>query len=459
MSQNAELAEAVNRIIERQGAMDKAISALKTPANPAGVASNTMLSPEQVMALMTGLAVAGNDGAGYRKFSLPGGYDPLFPGRRPLFKGVGMGEALCEVAKGANPNLGRPDFAKLEKDGWSPAMHVPEGGRKNAWGHVTKAALAEGSGVTGGYIVPPAFSQNLLRIAVEEAIVRQYATVMPMTTRTLTIPTLDVTTAQAAGTPPQLGGIFAQWQPEASTIGESEPTFRQMELTAWDLVMLCVASNQLLADNGVALDALLTQLFKQALAWFSDYAFLQGRGAGNSMPLGVLNSPATLQVTRAAASSVRFADIATMLSKVYYLNWQDVIWLAHPSVLPQLLQMTDNSAGSGAGRLVWLNPAPPSESGPVQNKFTAQLLGRPLFITDKLPALGTTGCIGCFCFPFYVIGDRMELQIEASQIPRFTTNQMMWRLIARMDGRSWLNNPVTLSDGTFTQSPFVILTQ
>jgi HK97 family phage major capsid protein len=449
MSQIADLTALVEKMVERQGATDRAIAALRAPAARAPGQPVT-LSPEHVMALMQGKSLIGNDGAGYHPFRFD---------RKSLHRGVGMGEGLLQMALAADQRLGRPDVSKLESAGWVETQRFRTEGRKEADGTVTKAALAEGSGITGGYIVPPQFSTKLMRLAIEDSIVRPYASVLPMTSRTMQVPSLDVTTAQTAGTPPALGGIYASWQPEAATINESEPAFRQTELTAWDLVMLCVASNQLLADNAVALDALLTQLFKQALAWFTDYAFFQGRGAGNSMPLGVLNAPATLQVTRAAAAHVRLADVATMLSKVYYLNWDNVIWAAHPSVLPELIQMTDNSAGSGAGRLVWLNPAPSGQDGPVMNKFSALFFGRPLFFTEKLPALGTNGCIGVFDFEHYLIGDRMELQIDVSPHVRFTTNQMMWRIVARLDGRPWLNGPVTLADGTFTQSPFVTLSQ
>ena len=55
-------------------------------------------------------------------------------------------------------------------------------------------------------------------------------------------------------------------------------------------------SNALLADNAVGLEALLTRLFGGAIAWFEDYAFLNGNGAGK--PLGVTNAPAAIAVNR-----------------------------------------------------------------------------------------------------------------------------------------------------------------
>jgi HK97 family phage major capsid protein len=72
-----------------------------------------------------------------------------------------------------------------------------------------KAALAESSGVTGGYTVPPDFYQQILTIAGEEATFRQYAFVQPMSSATMQFPFLDITTVQAAGNSPFFGGVVA----------------------------------------------------------------------------------------------------------------------------------------------------------------------------------------------------------------------------------------------------------
>ncbi len=67
-----------------------------------------------------------------------------------------------------------------------------------------KAALAEASGVTGGYTVPPEFYQQLQTIMAETAIIRPRAFVLPMASATMQLPYLDVTTVQSAGSQPLL---------------------------------------------------------------------------------------------------------------------------------------------------------------------------------------------------------------------------------------------------------------
>ncbi len=78
-------------------------------------------------------------------------------------------------------------------------------------------------------------------------------------------------------------------------------------------------------------------------------------------------------------------------------------------------------------------------------------------ITEKVPALGTKGDVMLIDPSLYVIGDRMMLEITASEHANFVKNQMTWRFVQRVDGRPWLDNVITLQDGTTTVSPFVVL--
>jgi len=322
-------------------------------------------------------------------------------------------------------------------------------------GEIRKTALYEGSGMTGGYLIPPQFQNELLTIAGEEGFVEPRCKVIPMNSRTVQWPMLDITTAYAAGTTPYAGGIVASWQPEASTFNETEPQFRQSEWVAWDLVMYTLASNQLLADNGIGLDALLTQLFGWAMTWYKEYAYLRGLGAGSSMPLGVLNAPATLLQNRAVANAFKLADAAAMMSHLQVRSWDDACWVMHQSVLPQLIQMVDNA---NSNRLVWVSPMGDAKSvGPAAMKLPQAFLnGLPIYFTEKVPSLGSRGDVMLIDWSRYVIGTRLDLQVDVSPHVRFQQNQMAWRVIARLDGRPWLNGPITDAEG-FTVSPFIAL--
>jgi HK97 family phage major capsid protein len=324
------------------------------------------------------------------------------------------------------------------------------GSRFNEW--QTKAALAEASGLAGGYTVPPEFYEQLQQIMAEETFFRPRAFVVPMGSATMLLPYLDVTTVQSAGVSPFFGGVQMTWTAEAQTRTETEPQFRQMELKAWELSGYSVSSNVLLQDSAVGLEKFLLTLFAKAIGWFEEYAFLQGNGAGK--PQGVLTAGAAIATGgnaggtgRATANQVGFADVATMWSKLLPASWGRAIWAFSPSVVPQLLQLKD-----GASRAIFI-----SIDAGITKQPNWSLLGRPAFPTEKLPALGTKGDLVLIDPGFYVIGDRMQIEVAASEHVNFLKNQMTWRVVERVDGQPWLSAPVTLQDATTQVSPFVVL--
>jgi HK97 family phage major capsid protein len=143
--------------------------------------------------------------------------------------------------------------------------------------------MGEASGTTGGYTVPPDFYPQLLAINAEENIFRQYGFVQPMASATLQFPYLDISTAQAAGNSPFFGGVIANWTREAQIRTETESTFKMMELKANELSGYSVSSNILLQDAAFGLEKFLFTLFGKAVAWYEEYAFLQGSGVGKPL--------------------------------------------------------------------------------------------------------------------------------------------------------------------------------
>jgi len=317
------------------------------------------------------------------------------------------------------------------------------GSRFNEW--KAKAALGEASGVTGGYTVPPDFYQQLMTLVAENAFIRPRAFVVPMAGATLQIPYLDITTVQSAGVSPFFGGVQMSWTAEAQTRTETEPQFKQMDLKAWELSGYSVSSNVLLQDSAVGLEKFLMNLFAMAIAWFEEYAFLQGNGVGK--PQGMLTAGASVAVNRLGANLVQFGDVAGMWSKLLPHSWNKAVWAFSPSVVPQLLQLKD-----GANRAIFIS----IDQGATKSPNWA-LLGRPVFPTEKLPALGTKGDLVLLDPSMYVLGDRMQVEVAASEHVNFLKNQMTWRVVERIDGQPWLDKPVTLQDAATTVSPFVIL--
>ena len=85
------------------------------------------------------------------------------------------------------------------------------------------------------------------------------------------------------------------------------------------------------------------------------------------------------------------------------------------------------------------------------------LFGRPVLISEKVPSLGNQGDVNLLDPTLYVIGDRMQIEVAASEHVNFLKNQMTWRVVERVDGQPWLEKAITLQDGASQVSPFVAL--
>jgi HK97 family phage major capsid protein len=124
------------------------------------------------------------------------------------------------------------------------------------------------------------------------------------------------------------------------------------------------------------------------------------------------------------------------------------VWLASPDVFVELATMA-LEVGTG-GSAVWLTDA---HGTPVLT-----LLGRPVIMTERAPAaLGTRGDLSFVDFGMYLIGDRQMMTAASSEHVKFTSDKTTYRLIARNDGRPWLESAITPHNNSSTLSPFVQL--
>lgn len=308
-------------------------------------------------------------------------------------------------------------------------------------------AMALNSGTTGGYLVPETLYANVMKAAAEQSIIRPNATVINMDADTIRIPMLDHTTALTAGNTAFFGGIQATWTGEASTLTAKEPSFRQSVLTAHELTGYTEVDRTLIQNSAVSVDGLLNSLFGGAVAWYEDYAFLAG--SGNGQPIGVTKAPAfTLTAARAASTTITLADAAKTYAKMLPSALGDSIWVVSISALPAFLQM------SGVTNGVVLPVGFYTPDGGARAPITT-LLGRPVYVTEKLPALNSAGDFILINPKYYIVGDRRSMEVAVSEHFKFQNNQIAYRFVHRVGGLPWINGAITLQDTTTTVSPFV----
>jgi len=302
-----------------------------------------------------------------------------------------------------------------------------------------KKDLLENIGATGGFLVPIEQQTEMFSIPAPEQVIRPRATRVPMRRRQIQWPTLDQTNT-TAGRPAWFGGVRALWTEEGEYKEETDPAFRQINLICHKLVCLTEASDELLEDSAVSIEALLTQLFTGAINWYEEHAFLMGTGAGQ--PTGVVNAGATYAQGRAAVGAIGIVDIINMLEHSY----GNPVWLISRSALPSLMQL---NGPAGNPSYVFM---PNAREG-----MPGTLFGYPVFYNEHCPLLGNRGDIGLYDFRYYLIGDRSATTIDASKHDKFRYDLTVWRAVHRVDGQPWLSQPIYLQDGTTQISPFVVL--
>ncbi len=328
---------------------------------------------------------------------------------------------------------------------------------KTSWRE--KSAMGETSGQLGGYLLPPIFTERFFRSLAEQSILWQRCAIHKMDSVEALAPVVDFQTQQtaaASGAPvasPLHGGLTMSFgfnpvkqnptpstaPPQATTL-----TMRQVSLYAWDLLGFVTTTGQFADDLSDAGEQALFDLFASATAWSAEWAFINGTGAAGQMPIGILNGPATLTVSRAVGNQIAQADVSAMVSKLLPYAFTDAIWMCSPSALAQITQMAGYFANA---------PATPEPGA-----FCGLLHTRPLFCSDKLPSLGTTGDLILFSPSLYIIGDRQQVAIESSRENPgvFTSNLCDFRAWARVDGRPMLSGSIKLPNGD-TVSGYVVL--
>lgn len=302
---------------------------------------------------------------------------------------------------------------------------------------------------TGGFLVPEVLRSELLRIALETAIVRSRARVIPMDSSRVPFPTIDSTSNAST----VFGGVAAYWTEEGASATETEAKFGRVVLSASKLVAYCEVPNELLSDSIVSFGAFIDQIFPAAISWFEDTAFVTGDGVGR--PLGFLNSPALVTVakeTGQTADTIVWENIVKMYSRMLPASLNSAVWIANIDTFPELATMS-LSVGTG-GSAIWMN------NGAVGPPMT--ILGRPVIFTEKVPTIGGAGSgkdIGFYDLGYYLIGDRMQMRAESSPHVKFQNDITAYRIIERVDGRGWIQSAITPQNSTNTLSPFVTLAE
>jgi len=300
----------------------------------------------------------------------------------------------------------------------------------------------------GGFFVQKDFASELIKAAFDTSLLGNKCRRWGLTSAAngIKIPAINET-SRADGS--RRGGIRGYWANEAATVTASKPAFSQVELTLNKLFCLGYMTEEILADAGV-LGTMLSELFAEEIGFKLDDAIVNGDGAGK--PLGIMNSPALVTVSKEgaqAADTVVFENIVKMWSRLIASSRSNAVWLINQDVEPQLYGM---SLAVGTGGVPVYLPA-----GGLTGAPHSTLFGRPVLPIEQCDTVGDLGDIVLADLSQYYLADKGGMQAASSVHVKFIYDEMTFRTTYRVDGQPAWKSPITPFKSSNTLSPFVTL--
>lgn len=304
----------------------------------------------------------------------------------------------------------------------------------------------EGTGADGGFAVPPDFRTEILTKVFNEDSLIARTDRLQSSSNTLTLPTDETTPWQSSG------GIQSYWTAEGGVKTQSKPVLGETTLKLHTLATLVPVTEELLED-APAMGAYLNRKAPEKMDFKVSDAIVRGTGVG--MPLGFLNSPALVTVSKEnaqTADTVNVTNLAKMWGRLPVQSRRNAIWLMHPDVEAQLPLM------QLANQPVFLPP------GGVSGSMYGSLWGRPVVPHQVAETIGDLGDVMLVDLSQYLTATKTGNGRDANGIRSdvsihlwFDQDMVAFRFTLRVAGQPWWASAISQRDGSNTQSPFVVL--
>lgn len=333
----------------------------------------------------------------------------------------------------------------------SPNLNTPSPFIKKAYEseYVQKAATGMGElvGSDGGFLVPPTFSSNIFeRVYAEQNLLAK----TDQYTAGGNVMVFPRNNESSRATGSRWGGVRAYWLEEGSTGTVSAPTFGQLRLQLNKLMCLARVTEELIKDTSTSLESYLTRVFALEIGFAANNALYRGTGAGQ--PLGLLNAPCAVSVSKEtgqSAATIVPLNIAKMWARRFALGpTGNYVWLINQDVLPQLYLMT---LGIGTAGVTTFMPP-----GGLSGAPYSTLMGAPIMEVEFASTLGTVGDIVLVDLS-QIVSITQGMQSMTSLHVYFTTDEQAFKTSFRLDAAPWQASALTPFQGTNTQSPIVTL--
>jgi HK97 family phage major capsid protein len=305
---------------------------------------------------------------------------------------------------------------------------------------------SEGVGADGGFAVPPDFRTAIVQKVMAEDSLLGRTDVMTTTSNSITVPTDETTPWQSTG------GILAYWESEAGQKTQSKPSLTEKQVKANKLIALVPITDELLED-APSMASYVNSKAPVKMDFKVNDAIINGSGVGQ--PLGILNSAGTVSVSAESgqtADTLRFENINNMWFRLYAPSRRNAVWLMNADAEAQLPYMKFIDQGSGNAVPVYMPP------GGVSGAPYSTLYGRPIIVTEAMPALGDAGDVILADMSKYMSvmkagGVRSDVSIHLF----FDYDVTAFRFVMRVGGQPWYNAPIERTGSQSNRGFFVSL--
>jgi len=280
-----------------------------------------------------------------------------------------------------------------------------------------RAALAEGSGATGGVVIADQQAGTFFdMLRAKSVVLAAGPRIVTMTSDVCHVPKILSTTSTA-------------FYNEGATLSSTEMTFEAVTLTCRKIAAFCLASNESLADGNPQLLAMVGQDFTTAMALGLDNAFLDGDGSAPT-PRGIRNFTSVTETPAATNGSqptvnMLLAQIGRLEAK--NANIERCAWFCHPRDWKTIKAFVDDNGD------YYFNQNP-------SDSFARRIFGIPVYLSTQLSITESEGGSGAVCSSLIladmdqiVVGMRQEVDLQYSSDFAFNLDSVAIRATARMD--------------------------
>lgn len=277
------------------------------------------------------------------------------------------------------------------------------------------------------------------------------------------------------------GGVQAYWADEGTAPTLSKPKTRMVELSLHKLIAASKATDELLADTN-AYAQILGAAFPEEMLFLFEDAIFEGSGAG--YPLGILpGANGTNAIAGAALStlptygsltdpayfigptllipsekgqpsgSIVKANIDKMWTRMLPRQRSNAVWLAHPDIQQDLLNLNQPVGTGGVGGTMVYMP-----EGGMSNEPYAKIYNRPILFTEYNTGRGRPGDLVLADLSQITAIDKGGMQMASSMHVAFLTDEMTFRITYRCDAKPmWTVPQAPFAQPGFYKSAFVAL--